>query len=758
MSKKTYLAVLKTGIYLSLLSVFLVYTKFLFPFITSKQIYFNILIEILAIFWLVFILKYPEARPRKNYISFGLIGFFFVMLLSCFTGVDFNLSFWGDIERMLGVFHVVHFLLFYFILGSVMQSREDWRDLFRASIVCAIAVSIYGLLNKHYSTIGNTAYVSGYLIFNIYFAILLFFQERKSNLKWLYLLALPFMFLAFRKADTSGAYVGLGFSVLAAFFLYGILAKRKKIRVYTLSLFIILSIALGFIFANKNSEFVQKNKFIQNLTNQISFEKSTFQTRLISWRAALRDFPNHPILGTGHGNYAITFDKYFEPTFYNHTRTETYFDRAHNNLLDILLTTGMLGLVSYLAIFSALAFYLIKGYRQEKISLHEFVLISSLIIAYFIQNLAVFDSLVTYMMLMLTLGYVYQCSIFNEQCSTDNEKNKLSKNKEIYALVSIGFLMLLIIYQYNIKPIKMLIGTIDGQIAFARGNAEQAMQEYKNALSYNTGLDRDSHTSFINSINMRTDLLYKLDKQKAREIVDYAIFLAKKNVEHNPGDSLMQMQLAQTLSTAIGFYRDEPLKALNYFEQAKKAIDKSIEASPGRVRIYFTKAQIYLIAGEIENAIQTLKYASSLNEDYYDSFCHLAKVEINSGKIEQGYKSMDDCLAKGGKNLLAPASFVKELMEHYFQELNQAEGLNSGRVTTMPKTDLGKKAFENIIRLAERLSYLEPNNTNILVLLSGYYVLTGENEKAIQKARKAGEIDPNLASSAEEFILQIENK
>ena len=116
MSVSFYKNILKYGAYLSLISVFFVFSNLLFPFITSKQISFNILIEVLMIFWIALIIKYPEYRPKKSYISFGLLSFFLIMIISCFTGVDFNLSFWGDVERMLGVFHLLHFLGLYFII------------------------------------------------------------------------------------------------------------------------------------------------------------------------------------------------------------------------------------------------------------------------------------------------------------------------------------------------------------------------------------------------------------------------------------------------------------------------------------------------------------------------------------------------------------------------------------------------------------------------------------------------------------------
>src|SRR3989344_353050 len=181
MTQKIYLNILKTGVYLSFVSVFLVFKNLLFPYITSKQISFNILIEVLMIFWLALVIKYPEARPKKSWITFGLAGFFAALLISSIFSIDFNLSFWGDIERMLGWFHVFHFFLFYLIIITAFRRPSDWRNLFIVSLTAATLVSLYSLFKIPFSTIGNTAYVSGYVIFNFYFALILFFRRRREE-------------------------------------------------------------------------------------------------------------------------------------------------------------------------------------------------------------------------------------------------------------------------------------------------------------------------------------------------------------------------------------------------------------------------------------------------------------------------------------------------------------------------------------------------------------------------------------------------
>ena len=406
MSAKNYLRLLQAGLIASLLIVFLTFKDLLFPYITSKQLPFNILMEFLLAIWLVFIMRYPEYRPRRNYITWGLIAYFIAILASCAVSVDLGLSFWGDAERMLGLFHLLHFLIFYFILITVFRSWPQWRALLITSVTAATIVSLIGLMGSDtYSTIGNTAYVSGYLIFNIFFSLALFERSKSSRWRWLYILPVVIMLKEFWACHTSGAIIGLFLSILLFFFLLGISHINKTIRRSSLIIFLVAILGVVIIFSQYQSAWFQ-NSFLRSLTSQ----KATFQTRLLSWRAAAADFKYHWLFGTGFGNYAIIFDRQFDSKFFNYAKTETYFDRAHNNLVDIVSTTGLVGLLTYLSIFAAVIVYLVRLFKknggrvgtgeEEGQRNLEILLIFALLAAYFIQNLAVFDSFVTYIGLL----------------------------------------------------------------------------------------------------------------------------------------------------------------------------------------------------------------------------------------------------------------------------------------------------------------------------------------------------------------------
>jgi len=760
MSQKTYLYILRFGVYLSLISVFLVFKNLLFPFITSKQIFFNILIEVLMIFWIAFIVKYPQYRPKRSFITYGLIAFFGALLLSSFFGVDFNLSFWGDIERMLGVFHLLHFLAFYLILVTVMRSWRDWRVFFSISVIFATFVSIYGLAGdtKAYSTIGNTAYVSAYIIFNLYFAVLLFFRDKHEAWKWLYLVPIPFLLLEFESANTTGAYVGLAGSIVLVFFLYGVLSKNRKVKMATLALVVLGMLLTGFALTNRNSQYVKGTPVLHSIAS-IDFQKDTFQTRLISWEAAALDFMNHPILGTGHGNYAITFDKHFDPEFYNYTRQETYFDRAHNNLIDIASTAGIVGLLAYLSIFVAVAWYLLRGFvayyrayaasenygkirawfyrlfHRENvpyIGLHDFILLVGLISAYFVQNLAVFDALVTYISLMMVLAYIYWLS---QPAQEERPKDRKLENREIYAITVSAVILLTVLFQYNYKPLLMLDATIAGQQAYAQGNIQKTFDKYREALGYDTVLDRDSRTSLIRLFISNPNQLQRLDREERQKALEFLVELGEKNVEYNPQDSLHQMMLAQILNVAARYNQNNPEKFQFYSNQALEHINKSIKASPERIPIYFQKAQVYLTRGERQKAVDTLKEATKLNDQYYDSFCHLSKTLLFMDKQEEAYQYMDKCIDLGGTELLAPAGMVKNLVNHYVQT----------------------KDWERVLALYERLTELEKKNAKHWVNMAKLYAKEGQRQEAIEAAQKAAEIDPGISDYAQEFVNNLQS-
>ena len=744
MSAKIYKRVLQGGLIASFVIVFFVFQDLLFPYITSKQLSFNILMELLLAVWLVLVLRYPEYRPRRNYIVGGLVAFLLAILASCAVSVDVGLSFWGDAERMLGLFHVVHFFIFYLILITVFRSWREWQTLLLSSVAVATVISLLGIFGPNvHSTIGNTTYVSGYLIFNIYFLLILFLRSESRAGRWLYVLPLVPMLYEFALCRTSGAIIGLFISLLLLVFLFGLFNQKKIWRRTALLGSLVTVLIVVAIFSQQQSAWFQ-NSFLRNLT----FAKNTFQTRLISWQSGARDFPNHWLFGTGFGNYAVTFDKYFDSTFFNYSKSESYFDRAHNNLIDIASTAGTVGLLAYLSIFVAALYYLRKIFKRNggyvawddaggRRNL-EVIVIVSLIAAYFIQNLVVFDSLVTYIGLMITLGLIYWqgvSPVTEEEVAEKKYRFVLSRRWEGIFLVLVLLSAYIFASSYNIRPWRMFQGVIKGYTNISVGNFAVGVLDYQQALAPGIPLEHDGRVTLINLVISNPSALDKLPKAGAEAVFEYVISLAQDNAQENPQDSLIQLQLAQILDAAARFNYEDLATFTEYSGQALQAMERSIAASPGRAPLYLARAQMLLFRGENDQAIQDVEYAISLNPEYSESHCRLAQFYLLLQDDDKMAEPLNKCVDLGGVGDMRSTALVQKFTNYYIDQ----------------------KDYPRLIKFAERLGQLNPSNAEVWFNLAKIYWLVGEHDKANQTAGTASVLDAKYNAEWQTFLELVKD-
>ena len=738
MSSKNYLRLFQFGVIASLLIVFFSFPQLLFPFISSKQISFNILMELLLPFFLILMLKAPELRPRRSLVIYSLLAYFAVILLTCFTGVDFNLSFWGNTERMLGFFHIFHFFLLYLYIITAFRDKNSWYLLLSSSVVVASVEALIVLSKIAYGTIGNTAYVSGYLIFNIYFSAMLFVRTKDKNLRWLWFLPIILMLFAFNRSNTSGAIIGLGISIIAATFLFGLFAKAKKVRRISLITFCALLAGVILLFSQWQQPWFQNNTRLRNLTSS----KATFQTRLVSWEGAVKDFKNHPWLGVGFGNYANVFDRQFNPRFYDYSRSETYFDRAHNNVFDIVSTTGAIGLVAYLSIF----FFAIRelwitikkddskiGWSEKGRKNIEIILLFCLLIAYFIQNLAVFDSLVTYVGLMITLGLIaYHYSSLEPEKPAS--KSRLSSGLETGGIIG-GLVMILIISNYcNFMPYRIFSKTIIGYAQISGGQVWNGYQTYKEAFSTPHPLARDPKTTFIRLISSNPQALLSLSGEDRAEVLSYTVQLSEENLAENPQDSLKNLEFAQLMSVVASFQNKGSDNQKEYQRKALEAVNQSIASSPGRAALYFVKGQILAVNGDYENAEAVMKEGINLNPKYPEGYCRLSS-------FYNAQKKDNEAVA-------------------YFQKCADLDGLEYATIPSLlmdaASSSLAVGDYEQGTKYAKRLTELAPNDYRLYINLAKMYEGAGRFEEAIAAAVQVAKLEPELATATEEYINQLQ--
>ncbi|MDP3794512.1 MAG: O-antigen ligase family protein [bacterium] len=394
----------------------ILFRNFYFPFIVPKTVFFRTVVELMFVLWVVLALKYPQYRPRlHSKVTWGFGAFLFFVLISAVAGLDPRMSFWGDFERMWGFLTLAHFFAFFLVLSTTYDTK-DWLRLFQVNLAVGSLVALYGIaqrlnfpfveqpgLDRIIATLGNASYVGAYMILMGASALYLF-VVRPVTERWWYALAGLLAATALVLSVTRGAYLGAltGVGLLLAAVTY--LAKDGRVRRWLFVLTAGAVVAALLLILFRTGPVIQGNRYLRRLT-EFDLSSNTAQTRFIGWRAALNGFYERPLFGWGEENYIVAFNKSFTARFYSLAPTETYFDRAHNQFLDTLVSEGIFGFLSYVSIYIFTILGAVGLWRRSALDSATFLLLVITPVAYAVQDFFVFDTLGPFMLLLILFGF-----------------------------------------------------------------------------------------------------------------------------------------------------------------------------------------------------------------------------------------------------------------------------------------------------------------------------------------------------------------
>lgn len=393
-----------------------------FPFITGKAFAFRMLVELAFGVWIVLACRDKNFRPKISALTVGVTAFTLVALLVDLTGVNPIRSLWSNFERMEGWVTIIHLWAYFMVFTSVVQTRQLWHRFFNVSFVAAFFVALWGILqltghlpiqqsaDRLDASIGNSEYLAVYMLLNgflaLYLAIVAWGKKKASG--WIYV-ALAFLyFFVLWFTQTRGTTLALIFGLFAAFAIFAFakdkdhhihtdetkkVVKRERVIAGTLVILIVVIVA-GF-WSIRNTHFVQSHETLQRLAS-ISLSNPRIQ---FIWPEAWQGFKEKPILGWGQENFNYVFNQFYNPEAWGQ---EQWFDRAHNVFIDWAMNGGIVGFGTYVALF---VLALVSVWKSD-FNIKERAIFTSLLIAYAIHNMFVFDNLASYIMFFLTLSFL----------------------------------------------------------------------------------------------------------------------------------------------------------------------------------------------------------------------------------------------------------------------------------------------------------------------------------------------------------------
>lgn len=608
----------------------------MFPFGIPKIFLFQILAELMAAFWIGLVLLDKRYLPRRSPIFWSVAAFAAVLLLSGILGADHIRSFWSTIDRTIGIVGILHFMLFAVMLvglGRELPWKKIWMVSFAVSSVVAISVflSKWGLfeffLNQNTARpgglYGNALFVGQYLLFHAFVGAWLWRDARGALSRWFLGMGIALGLIAILITQTIGIILAtaFGIAVLGAYFALRHPGNARRIAAGVL----IAGAALSFgMLLSRQATFWQKVPGVSRIVS-ISLGQSDVRDRLLAWQTAWSGFKEKPLLGWGWENAYIPFNKHYDPKLLVTTIQGTFFDKPHNVYMEHLVTGGMLGLLSYLGLFAAMFWALRKSLKEGK-SFAPFF--GAALAAYLLQNAIAFDTIATYPMIALFIGFI--ASEAYPQSAA--EENRSVPAWRIYAAPALLLLVLLPVWFLNVATMRMANKYYWGINYFLNGLMELSDFSWHKALQPKTPyidyVRKDYASVMQQGFQQSLDIPGLDDKQKE------AALLLEEVVANHPDDYFFRVATADYYITLAPFSKTE------YLERAKEHLARAKELSPNRQQTYYVLARLQLSEGKKEEALQSFREAIALNPDAGETHFSYGMLLYGLGNPAEGRKEI----------------------------------------------------------------------------------------------------------------------
>jgi len=633
---------------ITIIAVPLIVSKqFFFPFIVPRSAAFMILVDLMVVNWAVLYWANPGKYriDIKNPIVLGVLGLLGVWTVSGIFGADWTLSFWSTYQRMTGILLLMHLTAFLLTVSTVLRDRKIWNKLLFIFSLTGVAVALYTIAGPHGfgiansldisrggATIGNTSFLGTYLLFTIFTTLMLianhYQKHKRVKIQHAVMLAIGLInpaiinfklfageapigdlfsnpLLILGEARAVAASIWLGLILAGALYLLRQKEAWKKIAGSVVSIGIFLTTAVGMVLV------FQPGTAVYN-----AFGQMTNWARYLIWGESIDAFRERPLLGWGPESFDLLHQRFIDARlFVERFGGELWFDRAHNIVLDTLVSTGVLGLLAYIGVFVSLFWVVYRLRIAGKISNGIAALVGGLVFAYLLQGMTVFDMTVSYFAFFLVLTY------FAAQMERSEVVFKIKESAQQIIPSVVALVAIVVLFAF---PVRVLNSSWAISASLTAASLEERLELYEAGHSLTAG-----RTLFMRTVSTR---MYDILRQNPQYI--------------NPTS-------APAIRTEAAFFEERLLQ--------------EAETRPYNFRAYIgaaKMAQLRAFVGETEKVNDALAYteeAALIAPQNPISYMTMAELYLMQGDYDAAEDAMAKALAKAPESTFLQRSHALTL-------------------------------------------------------------------------------------------------
>ena len=741
----------------------------------NKQYLLFFLAGLAFLAWLVkMIVCQKKFVFKQTRIDLLILIFVIVMIVSAIFSIDSFSSWFGLYGRFTdALVGLLAMIVMYFVIINNLKNSEKILQWFLASIVLVVIISclsVFGFLAKisvsegrSFNPVATTleglaVFLAASMGFIVSFILISFltnsFKQAKtkpagkikniktawSNLLWLfslritkkvlYIVLLLADIILLIKIDFWAAWLVLGIAmVIFLAMAFWIRAFKSRINLLIVPI-LLLVISIAGIFVNAD---VEKSK--NPLPKEVILDYKT--TRQITWSA----IKENPLFGSGPGTFLYDFAKFKPVEFNSDSFWNIKFDKGPSHLLELVSTTGGLGIISYLSIivvFLIACFTTLKRKEFLSSNLSALVLFTAWS-GFFVAQCVYLQNTPLALCFWLFTGLGIAVCRKAETIKTKKIEFSFEKLPEI-SLVLTTLLLFLILVVLGLFFLGSRFYLAEAQQAKVQNSEtltfENKIELLQKSISFNkyrSNYRMNLASVYLNEAKTEVDKIREgkrltaggqTDVQFLSKYALEAIEQAKKASEISPNliipwEALgtVYLELKNIVAGADGW-------AIRSFEQA-------IELEPNNPFFHRELCNLYLITGQEKDWSKILEHcqkAVDLKPNYLDAYIQLALAYERKDDTEAGIKKLEAALIKLKGVRLEPGSQLTNVVAEIYFHLGRLH-YNADR------PDKAIESFEQAILLV-------PQHSNAHYGLGVVYQSQGMISEALKEFETVAEFNP----------------
>ncbi len=563
-------------------------------------------------------LSLPEWK--KYYFIYLLSGLFLgTVLISTVTSIAPSLSFFGSYYRLQGFITLFPLVLFFWLLLINEEIKSKKEFLLKVAVVSGFLVSLYGLgqkiglipwmsgqkevfLGRIPSTLGHPNFLGQFLIVTIFITLGLLLQEKK---KYSYLIALISQFLALFFTLNRASFLGLGVGLIVLLLIYAKVKYPPLWKGAWIGFLTVLILVLTINLA-KDQPLIKENKVLNRMVLAGENLRS-IQSRLYIWPVALKIIKEHPFLGSGPETFSLLFPKYQPKELLALEVYQETGDRAHNEILDLLINFGLGGFILYYGLIISILVLSWKHFFKEKTDRPLIGTLIAALIAQLVANQFGFPTIVHLVYTWFLLAFII---ILISEKRDFKEIKILSITQKKIVLIVGGIVMAGLIF-INIQTLQADKAFKRAENYFNAGNATGSIQEYETAIK------RNPWQSFYNFYFSHAALtLAKNQPDLSSQYLALAEEAAQKGEKFsNQQDFNAYLLLGNIWSYQAEISADQMKNDL--MQKALLAFQKGLDLAPNNPLLYKSLALSFFKWGDFANSITTFEKLLAISPPYW---------------------------------------------------------------------------------------------------------------------------------------------